>query len=176
MNRVFDAVTHFWGGWPGNVIIPCPVVEGMPADPSGYIELADLSSAWNLIFVMSLVLVICLVIVCYLKTRYTTGTTFGRRWLWFLASAALGSAAVRVIILFVFPFVSMRGSCATAPSPFSVSLPTGLIINSTVWGLVWGALFFVVFSLLGTQMVGRASNNGGFYHNRAIPFPRFPWT
>jgi hypothetical protein len=54
-----------------------------------------------------------------------------------------------------------------------VDIPASLLMDRMFAGLVWGALAFLLLSLLATRVLGLSRLAGGFFHYRGCPWPRW---
>ena len=174
METVWQFLQHLWAPTPINVAISCPIIDGQPVDPQGFVDVITLATAWNIVSSLSVGLVLVGVVACYNMTQMTLGAGFTRRWLFFALATSAICAGVAYATLHSYPFYSAADSCDTNPQPFRVNLPTQYLIARTIAGLIWGMLAFLTISILFTKSVGRFPWGGGFFHNRGTPVPRFP--
>jgi hypothetical protein len=172
MASILEYLKHLFATTPVDVSIVCPVVDGQQ-DPQGFIAQSYVNTAWSLTFWLSLLAVLGLVFACYHLTRMTTGPGFSRRWTIFLPITAVTTALVALIVLKSMRFMAAELTCDTAPDPFKVGLPANVVWMRVFAGMIWGALAFVVFSVIFTKTLGRVRWNTGFFHNRGTPLPRF---
>lgn len=165
---------HLWAPPPANLQLACPAPPpGMDPDPVGFFAPESIEAAFSWAGTASAVFVLVLVTVTYLAVSGALSPRFVKRWWVFLGAAALGSFVIAVIALRVTPTYAMAGSCSTNPTAFLEPLPWGLIWNRAFAGLLWGALAFVVLSLVLTRTLGRWPQGRGFFHFRGCPVPRF---
>lgn len=172
---MWNLIFHLWAGPPTDITLACPPpAEGQSGNPTGFYDTATVSAAFNHVAIASVAIVLALVLVCYLLTQSTTGAGFVKRWWGSLAGAAVFCAVAAFGILSFAPTTARAGSCETNPAPFPIALPPGLITDRALAGLAWGALAFLLMSVLSTLVLGRiASKRNGFFHNRGVPVPRF---
>jgi len=165
---------HFWALPPVGARLECPQPRaGDPPDPGGLYNAAEIAARWQLMAVVSCVLVAALLLGCYLLPRASLNRGFVLRW-W----GAWGLAGV--LCLFVplavgqfSPVHARAGSCSTRPAAFPVDLPFELLFPRMVAGFLWGLFAFALFSIIATRGLGRWPGMGGFFHYRGCPSPRW---
>jgi hypothetical protein len=166
---------HLWAVPPQAEPLVCPPApEGVVANATGSFNYASVSAAYATTAAVSVFLVILVLSVCYLATRLSTGPRFDRRFLfsWVITTVLCG--VIPFLVLTFAPTTAEAGTCQSNPSAFPATLPMGVIISRGMAGLVWGALAFLIFSVLATKIFGNfPSLKNGFYHNRGTPWPRF---
>jgi hypothetical protein len=163
---------HLWAGPPGNLEVACPPPLPGEVAGSGFFDPRTVAGAYESAGWISMATVILLTVVCYAFTRFTTGSAFRARWLRFTLAAAILSAALATLVLFLAPTRALAETCETLPEAFRAPLPWKVILSRTLAGFVWGPCAFLVVSVVLTQTAGRFPWFGGFFHNRGIPWPR----
>lgn len=158
-----------------NVTLTCPPpAAGQAAAPLGFYDGTSVANAYNLLGGLSVLAVLLVVTIIYMGTRTSLGPRFVGRWYKGAIAAAIICALLAYITLSFAPTHALADSCETNPTPFPLRLPGSLIIARTLAGLVWGALAYLLFSLILTLTAGKfASGKNGFFHNRGCPWPRF---
>lgn len=171
---MLDYLLHFWATPPASLELTCPPPpDGQTASPLGFYDDVSVRAAYSMASLESAVLVLLLILACYMWTRQAGGPRFARRWWVFLAVAIVGTGVVTWLSLTYAPVTALAGSCETNPDAFRVALPAGRVIERALAGLVWGALAFVLGSLIMTRSIGRFPGYwNGFFHNRGTPWPR----
>ncbi|HEX2206061.1 MAG TPA: hypothetical protein VHG93_00145 [Longimicrobium sp.] len=165
---------HLWAHAPLGATVPCPAPrEGEPPDPGGLYDAVQLASLWNRIAIISAIAVLVLVVVCYLLPRASLSPRFVRNWWLTLAGSMVACFLIPLALGLTADLNARAGSCSTRPAAFPVDVPVGLMMDRMFAGLVWGALAFIVLSLIGTQLLGRSRLAGGFFHYRGCPVPRW---
>jgi len=151
-----------------------PPPAGQPAAPLGFYDGSSVAAAFNMLAFLSVIAVLVIVMSIYLGTRRTLGPRFVFRWYKGIAAAAIVCALLALIALALAPTHALANSCETDPNPFLIRLPGAIITSRAVVGLAWGAIAYVVFSLVLVATAGRfPSVKNGFFHNRGCPWPRF---
>jgi hypothetical protein len=172
---MWQVLMHLWEPPPADLTLVCPApAAGQPVDPQGFYDATQIIAAFDWAAVASAIVVVVTVIVCYQLARGSLGGRFVRRW--WISLVASGALCLGVVwgILATWPTVALANSCATNPDAFPVSLPGDVIWSRAFVGLVWGALAFIVASLIATFFLGRfAHAKNGFFHHRGCPWPRF---
>jgi cytochrome bd-type quinol oxidase subunit 2 len=117
--------------------------------------------------------VVVVILVCYIATRKSSGPRFDRRWLFSGIVAVVLCGIASYASLHFANTTAMAQSCGSDPNAFPWPLPGSVVSNRTVAGLLWGALAFIVGSIVFTAAFGwYPSMKNGFYHNRGTPWPR----
>lgn len=158
-----------------SVSFTCPPAASGSGGPTiGFYDGASVASAYDVLAAISVLTVLLIVLLTYLGTSKTLGPRFVFRWYWGLVLSAVGCAIVAYATLSVMPTHALADTCPTNPNPFPLRLPASLIMARAVAGIAWGALAYVLFSVVLTATIGRfASVKNGFFHNRGCPLPRF---
>jgi uncharacterized integral membrane protein len=163
------------GQAPVNVALSCPPpAPGEPVDPAGFFDPTSVAAAYRAAAAATVVLVILLVVACYLWNTTSVGPRFVRRWWSFGILAVVLAAVTGAAVLALWPAHALAGSCETNPLAFALRLPLALVVNRGLIGLLWGAVLYLLFSILLTRTVGYLpSARNGFFHNRGCPTPRW---
>lgn len=173
---MWQALFHLWARPSTDLpLLSCPApATGQPPDPQGFYDPNSVSAAFNSTAAVSVVLVIVAVVICYQITRGSLGGRFVKRWWIGMAATAVACFGAGWLVLALFPTTALAGTCSTDPNAFRVALPTAVVIQRAVVGLVWGPAAYALISVLLTSTIGRLpSKNNGFFHSRGCPVPRF---
>jgi len=171
---MWNWLLHLWAPPPTGAVVDCPApLPGDPRDPGGLYNLAELNSLWARIGIVSVVAVLVLLLACYLLPRASLSPRFVMRWWLTLAASAVLCALIPLALGLTADMHARAGSCSTRPAAFPVDLPASLLMDRMFAGLVWGALAFLLLSLLATQVLGLSRLAGGFFHYRGCPWPRW---
>ena len=163
-----------WAPPPGDLNVACPPPPpGEVAVPFGAFDPQSVAAAYAAAGSVNIVTVLLLVFACYLLASGSTSPRFSRRWSVFLGLSVAISSLATLLVLRLWPAHALAGTCQTNPAPFAQTLPWDAIILRSIAGLYWGALLFLLFSLLLTRLAGRWPSAGGFFHYRGTPWPRF---
>jgi hypothetical protein len=165
---------HFGVEPMGNLNLVCPApAPGQAVSPPGLYDPATVAAAFDHVAFASIVAVLLCVGLCYQLTRASLGPRFVKQWwLWLFVSAVV-CGIVALILLKTAPTTAYPQSCSTNPTAFAVALPDSLVWIRTFVGLGWGAIAFIVASLILTRTLGYfPSARNGFFHNRGCPWPR----
>ena len=166
---------HLWAVPPTTLTLVCPPpAAGQPADPQGFYDYTTIAAAYDRVALVSVILVVLSVVVCYQATQASLGPRFVKRWWITLGSSALVVGVSTWLLLITAGTRALVDSCETNPSAFPIPLPGSMVFERAVAGVLWAALAFLILSLLLTAILGRvAGAKNGFFHNRGCPWPRF---
>jgi hypothetical protein len=159
---------------PADLTLVCPAAAaGQNTNPFGTYDPASVASAVAATTAIWAVLIVALAVACYQSKRMSLGPSFVKRWWLFLAASAAIGALAGFAVLTLWPTIALAASCQSDPSAFQISLPGSFVSGRTVSAGLYGALLFIVLSVLLTQTVGRIAKPwNGFFHNRGCPWPR----
>src|SRR5207253_1481357 len=172
---MWQSLLHLWLVPPTDLVLACPEpAAGQPADPQGFYDYVTVNAAFNLAAVVSAIIVVLGVIICYQMFRGSLGERFVKRWWIGLVVTGIVCLAAVWVALATYHTTALANSCTTNPTAFAIKLPTSIVINRALVGLVWGMLVFAILSLLATLTLGKIPHRAnGFFHNRGCPWPRF---
>lgn len=171
---MWNYILHFGVEPTGNLNLICPdPAPGQAASAPGLYDPASVSAAFSHVALWSVVAVALFVVLCYQMTRASLGPRFVKQWWLWLAGSSVACAVVAFAVLATAHTTAYPNSCSTNPLPFDAPLPDNLVMLRVVVGLAWGAVAFIVVSLLLTRTLGWVpSAKNGFFHNRGCPLPR----
>ncbi len=150
-----------------------PAAQGQTTNSQGDYDPATVTNAVHASGAAWALSIALVVLVCYNWTKATMSPRFVIRWWIFMAVGALVGAAVTATVLNLWPTTADANTCQSDPRAFPAPLPSDFIMGQGFAGALYGALLFVLLSILFTQLLGRfAHRRNGFFQNRGCPIPR----
>lgn len=172
---MWQFLLHLWESPPVDLRLTCPApATGQSANAQGFYDYTSVAATFNLAAIVSVIVVLLGVVICYQWTRGSLGGRFVKRWWIALALTGVFCFVAAWSVLATFPTTALANSCASNPDAFAARLPTALILNRAFAGLVWGWTAYVLLSLVATATIGRLlpHRSNGFFHYRGCPWPR----